>query len=86
MSVIALSLTMLEPQLLDEIGIKDSIVPGRADIVAQSFSERVGCVETGFKVRIEELSSPERQRRIEASLGSMASFGAGRILGTRQPE
>ena len=74
MGVIALPLTMLEAKLLDKTQIEDSIVPGCADIVAQSFSERVGCVETGVEVRIEKLSSPERKRRIESTLGGTAGL------------
>src|SRR5271170_987248 len=80
MGVIALSLTVLEPKLLDKIQIEDSIVPGCADIVAQSFSERMGCVETGVEVRIEKLSSPERKRRIESTLGSIAGLRREKFL------
>ena len=59
MGIVAFSLTMLPSKLLDKIQIEDSIVPRCADIFAQSFSERVGSVETGVEVRIEKLSSPE---------------------------
>jgi len=75
MGVIALSLTMLDPKSLDKTQIEDSIVPGCADIVAQSFSEWMSSVETGVEVRIEKLSSPERKRRIESTLGGIADLG-----------
>jgi len=74
MGIIAPSLTMLEPKPLDKAQIEDSIVPGCADIVAQPFSERVGSVEAGVEVRIEKLSSPERERRIESTLGCSAGL------------
>ena len=74
MGVIALSLTMLEPKLLDKTQIEDSIIPCCADIVAQSFSEWVGGVETGVEVRIKKSPGPQRKRRIESTLGGVADL------------
>src|SRR5580704_2595671 len=74
MGIVALSVTMLESKLLEKIQIEDSIVPGCADILAQSLPEWVSSIETGVEVRIEKLSGPKRERRIEAAFGGIESF------------
>ena len=66
---------MLEPKLLNEIQIENAVIPRSADIVAQPFSEWVRTKKAGIKVRVEELSGPECERRIEASLRGMTSLG-----------
>src|SRR5580704_1117663 len=80
MRIIALSLAMLEPKLLDKIQVEDAVSPSGADIVAQSFSERVGSVRARVKIGIEQVSGPKRERSVKATLGSMASFAWEKFL------
>ena len=74
MGIVALPSAMLQAKLLQKIQIEYSVVPGSADIFAQSRSQWMRVVETGLKVRIEQVPGPQCERGIEASFGGIARF------------